>query len=64
MHNKRLSHEEEKPCFVCGDLTKALHKGKIQAFPRCSKCRERLHVEFQQATAARRRQEGRRGKEE
>lgn len=64
MHNKRLSHEEERPCILCHAPTKALVKGKVQQNVCCSACRDRLHNEFQQAVAHRRRMEGRREREE
>lgn len=57
MHNRKLPHEEERPCFICGTPTKALRMGKIENTPRCSGCRERLAEEHTKALYQQRKQD-------
>lgn len=57
MHNKKLAHEEEKPCFLCGKPTKALNRGVLEAHPRCGGCKARLAEEFNKALTAQRKQD-------
>lgn len=57
MHNKRLAHDEEKGCYVCGKPTKVFMKGKKQEHPRCDPCVDRLAEEFTKALAQQKKQD-------
>jgi hypothetical protein len=57
MHNQRLAHDVERPCFVCRKSTKALNRGVMEAHPRCEECKTRLAEEFNQALAQQRKQD-------
>lgn len=57
MHNQKLAHDVEKPCFVCGTATKALNRGVIEAHPRCPGCKGRLAEEHTKAIQQQRKQD-------
>jgi len=57
MHNKRLAHDEKKPCFVCTAATQALNRGMMEAHPRCPECKGRLAEEFAKAIQQQRKQD-------
>ena len=57
LHNRKLPHEEERPCFLCQTPTKALIKGQIDPHPRCPGCKSRLAEEHAKALAQQKRQD-------
>jgi hypothetical protein len=57
MHNRKLAHEEERPCYTCGVPTKALNRGVMEPHPRCAKCKARFAEEFTKAIQQQRKQD-------